>query len=520
MSESVVKKLHVYNRLQEEKQKYNVLWRDAFDYSFPSRGTQYYLNYGSLSPDTPQLNSSKKSKIYDTEATHSVLLLATHMKSGITPQNSLWFGAKFDDQSIQYDSVSKKWLHDISYICHGLIHNSNYEDISLDMFVDLCVCGQSGLYQYYDEKLQKIKYQYWPLWSYVATDDVVYKSWYMTKQQLFEKFPDHNFSEKIKSSKDSVNHHIIQSIYRNTDYDKQKPLIDYNRPYIGCWIDPISKQLIEENYYNSKPFINIKWSDGFPQSNYCVGPLDNVLPAVKSLNELQKILLINADMIVGGTYVATRDGVINTNTVKFGPRQVIIASDVDQIKPLQSGGDIGYARLLIETFHNQIREGLFANLLEPQDGPTKTATEVNIRSQLAYRMLSPILSRIGQNISQFLVQRTIDLGEQNNLLPQRPQSLVNRDIGIEYQSPVARSVKMQDLDSILQFEQSMANVVQLYPQTMDLYDADQAVTYKANVLGIPSTLIRDQAEIQQIREQRAQQQQQQAMIEAQSQNEQ
>ena len=513
MDEAIVDKLKDYQRLRDEKQKYTHLWRDAFDYTFPSRGSEHNRSSSNILIDNPSEDTDKKNKMFDNVATHSCLLLATHMKSGITPQNSLWFNCIFGDQKIEFDAISKQWLHEISNICHSLIHNSNYEDIALELFQDLVVCGQSGLFQYFDEDTNKITFQYWPLWSYCADDVSVYKSWWLTKDQLHRKFKDFRFSDKINGSKPYEKHHIIQSIYQNKDYDINKPLLEYNRPYIGCWIEPNTKSLIEEDYFNSKPFINLKWTDGLPQSNYCVGPVDNVLPTIKSLNALQEILLINADMVIGGTYVATRDGVLNTNTVKFGPRQVVVVNDVNNIKPLQTGGDIGYARLMIETFHNQIREGLFANLLEPQDGPTKTATEVNIRSQLAYRMLSPILSRIGQHVSQFLVQRTIDLAETNNLLPQRPQSLVNRDIGIEYQSPVARSVKLQDLDAIMQFEQSMGQVLQIKPEVMDLYDFDQATQYKAQVLGIPSTLIRDDAAVEGIREQRAEQQQQQAMME-------
>ena len=493
--------LKLLKSLQSEKTKYLHLWRDAFDFTFPARGAQFHSSDGYLY-SALQHDDQRRPNIYDNVATFSTMLLATHMKSGVTPQNSLWFNCGIEGVDVaDLDTSSRRWLEQVSTTLHSLIHNSNYEQISLSMFQDLVICGQSGLYCTYED--DKLNYQYWPFWSYVSNDRVMFKLWYMDREEIATKLKYQMEQDKSEVTKE---HKIYQSIYKD------------GQTYKSDWILQKEKKIIYSQTYTSNPVINIKWME-LPSSNYCTGPINDVLPAIKSVNKLQKILLTNADMTIGGTYIAKR-GTLNTNTIRLGPRQIIVTSDVNDLRPLQGSGDIRYAEALISILHQQIRQGLFADLLVPQDGPTKTATEVDKRSQLAYRILSPILSRIGQKISMFLIRRSVDVLEQNNRLPIRPEQIAQRDLSVQYQSPVARAARLQDLDQITTFQQAVFSTAEVYPESVDWINVDEMIKLIAEILGAPSVVINDDQQVQQKRQQRMEAQQQQQMMEAQQQPEQ
>lgn len=509
----ILEKIQNYEKLRTEKHRLRQHWISAFDYTFPQRGVGFEDSYHNIQ-DTSNIETGieRNRKLYTNVATHSTKLLASHIKSGVTPQNSLWFNCGLEGVSnADIDKSISTWLDQISRETHNHIHNSNYEEISLPMFIDLCVCGQAGLYCVY--RNNKLTFEYWPFWSYVANDYIVYRLWNFSVQdlkKLFGKEIDLDLGEQSQYSESMLNKHkVLQCISKSAKAEDDK--------YYCEWIDVKNKVKLAEQHYNSNPFINLKWNE-LPNSNYCVGPVDDILPTVKSLNKLYETLIKNADMHVGGTYVTTRDGVFNANTARFGPRQVIIASSPDAIKPLQVGGDIGYAEFLVNDYKMQIHQGLMSNLLEPQDKTNQTATEVNVKSQLAYRLLSPILSRVGQKLSSFLVKRSISVLEDNNQLTRRPNNIsgtLSNIVSVVYQSPVARAARLQDLDQISTFEQSMLQVVEGYPQTLDLYDADQSTRLKAEILGISSSLLRDEDQVNQIRQQRAEREAMQQQMEEQ-----
>ncbi|MCY1249427.1 hypothetical protein D9M72_629600 [compost metagenome] len=64
---------------------------------------------------------------------------------------------------------------------------------------------------------------------------------------------------------------------------------------------------------------------------------------------------------------------------------------------------------------------------------------------------------------------------------------------------------MDDVTAMDRYESSLAQSMQAFgPQVADTYDVDKAAQKRAEILGIPVELMRDQREIDQIRQQRSQ----------------
>lgn len=88
-----------------------------------------------------------------------------------------------------------------------------------------------------------------------------------------------------------------------------------------------------------------------------------------------------------------------------------------------------------------------------------------------------------------------------------PESLAGRDFSIRYISPLARAQKLEDVTAIERLHMNIANIAQVKPEVLDLIDEDSAVRVLSDALGVPTKVLRKSADVDQLRQRRAQQQQ-------------
>ena len=105
-----------------------------------------------------------------------------------------------------------------------------------------------------------------------------------------------------------------------------------------------------------------------------------------------------------------------------------------------------------------------------------------------------------------------------------PDNISEANMDIEYVGPLARSQRMEEAVAVERLYQLAMTIGQASPEIMDLIDHDRAVRLRAKLLGVPKNILRGEAEVNQIRQQRMQQQQmamqqQQALEQAKAMNE-
>ena len=95
----------------------------------------------------------------------------------------------------------------------------------------------------------------------------------------------------------------------------------------------------------------------------------------------------------------------------------------------------------------------------------------------------------------------------NNLFPPAPEILQDQEIDVEYVSPMALAQKGQELSSIIRGLEIFGQISQVAPVT-DYIDPQGLVKEIIKILGIPAKVIRSDAEVQQITEEKQAAQQQ------------
>jgi hypothetical protein len=191
----------------------------------------------------------------------------------------------------------------------------------------------------------------------------------------------------------------------------------------------------------------------------------------------------------------------------------------DRIEPLQ----IGQATTATLNQENQRRDAIqkafHIDQLMISSQRSMTATEVVQRNEEKMRILGPALSRLQSELLQPMILRVFNIMLRNKLFQVAPEVLSNQEIDIEYVSPMALAQRSQELQSLVRGLELFTQIGQIAP-VQDYIDENGLVKNIINLLGLPAKMIKSDAQVMQVREQRAAaqaqaMQMQQAMQEAQ-----
>jgi hypothetical protein len=185
----------------------------------------------------------------------------------------------------------------------------------------------------------------------------------------------------------------------------------------------------------------------------------------------------------------------------------------DRIEPLNIGANFPFGLEYENQRREAIRQAYFVDQLLMAQNVTMTATEVLQRNEEKMRLLAPVLGRLQSEMLQPLIDRTFNILLRDGILPSPPPTLQGLDIDIEYVSPLARAQRQGDVNAMMRALEIIMPLNQVAPM-LDYVDTDNLVKHIAEILGVPSKVIRSDGEVQELRNQRAQQQQAAAQAEA------
>lgn len=485
------------------------VWRDCFDHSFPERGD----GFSGERNDASALQA-KRAQLLDSTSTDAGQILASALLSGCTPSNSRWFGLSAGQDTDE----EKQWFDEAAKTVWENIHGSNYDAVAFECALDAVAAGWFVLYIGVSDE-GGFHFEEWPLSScWIAASkpgglpDTLIREYELSVEQAvkdFEKdfgvsdavrklYDDNKLDEKVK---------FVHAVYPRQA--GKEGLRSKNMPFASVHTECDSKKVTRDSGYQECPFVAPRYAK-LSTSDYGVGPMFRALPDVKQLNRLVYLEDTNADMAISGMWIAEDDGVLNPRTVKVGPRKIIVANSVDSMKPLQSGANFQLSFTKKEQLQAAIRKTMMADQLAPQDGPVRTAFEINVRVQMIRQLLGPIYGRMQAEWLQPMIARCFGLALRAGILGQPPESLANKTARVVFTSPMAKSQKLEEVTAI---EASLASVGQLAaakqdPSIWDTVDIDESVRHILDGRGAPAKITRTQDAVQTIRDQRAQAQQQ------------
>ena len=184
-------------------------------------------------------------------------------------------------------------------------------------------------------------------------------------------------------------------------------------------------------------------------------------------------------------------------------------STIYQIQP-----QINEMRMEIEATERRINEAYFVDLflaITNMGGvQPRNQLELNQRNEERLLMIGPSLERLQQDFLGSIVERTFNQIMRANILPPPPAELGAQAINIRFISALAQAQRAHEVGTI---ERSTAFATQLAgidPQVLDKFNADEALERYIQLTGGNPSLVVPDADVQEMRQERAEAQKAQA----------
>jgi hypothetical protein len=474
-------------------------WRDCYRYSFPQLGTGFA---GVASTDQQQ---AERALLLDSTSTDSVRTLASTLCSGIAPANSQWINMAANGED---NDNNNRWLSECSELLWQNLANSNFDAEFFNAMLEAVI---SGAYVLYLEAKPTggFVFQQWPAyecyWSSSTNSltDTIYREYCLTAAQVYREFGDKtpdSIQEKLRTEPDFK--YDFLHVVRPRDVYQPGGKLSRNLPFASYHICVPEKAILRESGYEEFP-CSVPRLMRIPGSPYATGPMSDALPDIKELNVLKKYEKQAAELAVSGMWVATDDGVLNARNLKIGPRKIIVAADVANIKPLSTGSDFNVAFTCEERLQAQIRRVLMADQLNGAKA-NMTATEVQERMALIRQQMGPMYGRLMSEGLTPMVERAFGLMYRSGAFPPPPDDMSGVNFHVQFDSPLSRAQRLGEVAAIGQLSNYVLGMLQAFPEVGEVFDASASTRDMAQSLGVTAKLLRSEDTIKQIRAAQAQ----------------
>lgn len=519
-----------------ERSNNEMLWDELSEFMLNNQH-KFFRESAASTTDISNLVSSnagtrKTRRLYDSTALQAVQDLASAFQSTLTNPATTWSKLRYQDDRLNNDEEALQWLEQVNKKIHTELAESNFDTEISKSYQSLVALNNMAFFQESDTDengiFQGFRFTSLHLsqmaWSENKDGivDTLYRKFTMTARQAFEKWGDSVSDKMIKILQENPDKDLdfVQVIFPREEKDIQLNELGLapgnKRPFASIYIDMNHKHKLEESGYYEFPIHVTRWSLA-PGEKYGRGPSLYALPNVRTINKLmEEYLIAVARDNNPPVLVSSRDVMGNLN---LGPKGLSVVRDVNGVRELVSSARMDRVFDVLNRLESSIKSIFFIDKLQPLGSLEKkermSQFEVTKRLEEMQSVLGPVLSRLNSEFLQPLVIRAFKILLRSNSLPPVPDIIreLGLDIEIVFVNQLARSQQIQDITTIQQWVQNMGQLAQIDPTVLDNVNSDGIAKHSAQILGVPEVALRNIDEVQALRKQRAEAQQQAAQME-------
>lgn len=525
-----IEKKRITSRLRTlEKQRldYEDRWKSIRDYQLPFLG---------LFKDTG--DETNKGRRKDLAIANGCAWLANQafaagIMSGLTPPSRQWFKLGFSNSSDE-DVEAAQILDERQEIVEYVLHRSNFYNSAHSVYMELPF-GQAPL-GIFESPRTWVRFQPYTIGTYYLDVDsagrvnTFCRRFQMNAVQIQEQFGN-DLPRMIQDALASEGQRYDKTfdIYWMVCPNKQRPggMGNQNMPWLSLyWVDGQSSD-------DHGGFLYVGGFEEFPvptaryqvtgMEPYGKGPGWYAEGEAKSLQLMKRDFLTAAEMMIKPPMKAPAN--LRINYTPGGVTSVNEFEGQNTVGPLfQVPTNPSWLAQEIVRSEDTIKRIYSADLflmLDSIDTPQMTAREVMERQQEKLQQLGPVVERLQDEFLSPIIERVYNILERRGAFPPIDPDLAERlqdkEVKIEYISPLAQAQKMSGLVNIEQATAFVAQMAQLYPEALKAIDPIQTVKRYFELLGAPAVMQRSVEDIQkmlQAEQEMAQEQQQMAQMQA------
>jgi hypothetical protein len=238
------------------------------------------------------------------------------------------------------------------------------------------------------------------------------------------------------------------------------------------------------------------------------------LSDIKTLNRVRKIQLIGSEKKIDPpTFVEER---AIMGSLDLSAASLNVVRSLAGIKQFDTNFDIYVSDHMVGQLQQAVKDYFFTDQLrlpDPQGTPA-TAYEISIRYQQMQKLLGPTLGRLQNDLLDPIIGRAFKILARSGVIPAPPEQVIEAraEYDIEYIGSLSAAQKADRAAGVERFVVAVGNMSTVFPQALDVVDADETVRQLARDLAIPPLLLRDKEEVEALQDDR--QIQQEAMNQA------
>lgn len=478
----------------------------------------------------------KNTHLYDNTGVQSNELLASHLHGMLTNPATIWFGLTTGDRALDRNPEVASWLEESAHRMHRVMNESNFQTEVHSYYITLTSLCTSALLIEQDE-VDVVRFTALHIKDYCIEEnhmgvvDRMYRCVKMKGHEIIDMFEkDGMITDEIKrklmESKEGQmkEWEVIHAIYPRVPVEK---ITTAEMPYYSQYVLMEGNHTLRAKKFQEFPGVVARWTKQAGEV-YGRGPGTNALPELKTLNKMTEVVLKTAAKIMDPPLMLPDHGFMMPLKTRPGGLNFYRAGSAERIEKLPTADrniDFGYQEM--GDRRARVRQAFFADQLQLVQSPEMTATEVLQRTEEQMRLLGPMLGRQQIEFLRPLVNRVFAIMDRRGLFDEPPQALVEAanegafvNLGVQYQSLIAKAQKASEGQTLDRFLGSVLNLAQAEPKMLDNIDFDEVVRKYGEILGTTQDIFRSPDEVSEMREAQAQASQEQAdMMRAQSQAE-
>lgn len=515
-----------YDNAKQEKQAWTGKWQLIQDKVFPNY--RDYTGNKTTSVAAPNTSSIGSHSSLVSSLLHRVV---SKLSSQICDETLDWLALLTDSDALNENEYVKKWLHSIKGVCYGVFSNpdSNFYPSSYSNIFDWFTIGTScreiilrkddGSIHYDNISMDNICVDL----SAYGIPDTIYRTYQITSEQALELFGNRVDPKQISNNPSSS---MLKKKYEYFEVSMPNPArqeIQGLAKYLSVTIDKTNKTIVDISLHNSHPYIVSRFFVAAGET-YGRSHVWNCMPLITQLNRVMKRIVQGIDYATLPSFLIHDATSINTNFISPGAFiQGLDGNGRPMIQPMNLNINIGvaleYAKMLME----QLTDGLVAREIFAPDAPNMTATEARLREIQSSTTLRPMLVRLEMEDLNRTVIRTLELLQQSGRLPMFPYDDVGIDpealpdpigqLRVRFSSQLFKMQQMQEIQTMDIVFQKAIQLAQVSPSVLDKINLDQMLAKEVSIYDPDPRMTNPDKVVQEIRAQRAEQEQQQKDLE-------
>lgn len=459
--------------------------------------------------------------LYDSTAIRALKVMAAGFHSNLTNPSSKWFGLKTRDDKLMDYRINQIWFNEVTDIMLSVLNSSNFDTTMQEFYMDAGAFGTGGILTLEDLK-NKVRFSTAPIGKVNLEEDAegrvigVYLNFKLTADQAFRKWGEKAGKCVIDTYKDKpqTEFNFLHCVRPRKDRDVEKEDV-LNMEYESVWVNVKEEHIMQESGFFENPFAFGRFYKD-PTEVFGFSPAMDVLADIKLVNAMQKTVLRAAMKQADPPMQAPSKGYmlpLNFNPAAMNYRDA--KTSADALQPIGvGGGNIPITLEMIQAIQQNIEKGFFVPTFRALSDISKQMTVPEVQRRIAESMveLGPVVGRFTHELLDPVLVRVFNILYRNGYLPEPPTMLQGQDLDVVYLSPLAKAQRESDMDSISSFLNITAAIAQVKPGVLDKFDEDKTIDIIAQLKGINPLIVRDQKEVDEMREARAKAQAAQAQL--------